>query len=109
MRRSLLALVAVVGAACSPRQTNLGDNVDAGPPTTLTVTGRVCTEVVDPSAFPVKLVLLVDQSGASCITDPPGSQESAGLCESVSVVPPSGSMSSVRPMSMVTPSPSAME
>lgn len=88
MRRSLLALVAVVGAACSPRQTNLGDNVDAGPPTTLTVTGRVCTEVVDPSAFPVKLVLLVDQSGASCITDPPGSQESAGLCESVSVVPP---------------------
>ena len=41
----------------------------------------MCTNPPDPSGFPVKVVLLVDQSGSMCISDPPGSQGTAGLCE----------------------------
>lgn len=54
----------------------------------LAVSGRVCTQVPDPSGFPVKVVLVVDQSGSMCISDPPGSQESPGFCEMYSTVPP---------------------
>jgi hypothetical protein len=36
----------------------------------------------------VKVVLVVDQSGSMCISDPPGSQESTGFCEMYSTVPP---------------------
>jgi hypothetical protein len=55
---------------------------------TLTVTGRVCTAKPDPSGFPVKVVMVVDQSGSMCISDPPGSQGSAGFCEMYGSVPP---------------------
>ena len=48
----------------------------------LSVRGRVCTDPPDPNGFPVKVVMLVDQSGSMCISDPPGSQGTAGLCES---------------------------
>jgi von Willebrand factor type A domain/Bacterial TSP3 repeat len=61
-------------------QTNLDD--------TLTISGRVCTARPDPSGFPVKVVLVVDQSGSMCISDPPGSQESVGFCEMYGTVPP---------------------
>lgn len=54
----------------------------------LSVAGRVCTAVPDPSGFPVKVVLIVDQSGSMCISDPPGSQGSPGFCEMYSTVPP---------------------
>ncbi|HET7742455.1 MAG TPA: vWA domain-containing protein, partial [Mycobacterium sp.] len=47
----------------------------------LSIRGRVCTDPPDPSGFPVKVVMLVDQSGSMCISDPPGSQGTAGLCE----------------------------
>ncbi|MFT3712618.1 MAG: VWA domain-containing protein [Archangium sp.] len=79
--RTALLVSASVLAACSPRMTPIGTNVDAGPPNTLTVTGQVCTAVPDPAGFPVKVVLLVDQSGSTCVTDPPGSQQSPGFCE----------------------------
>lgn len=54
----------------------------------LTITGRVCTSPPDPSGFPVKVVLIVDQSGSMCVSDPPGSQESSGFCEMYAHVPP---------------------
>lgn len=54
----------------------------------LAISGRVCTAAPDPSGFPVKVVLVVDQSGSMCISDPPGSQGSAGFCEMYSTVPP---------------------
>ena len=47
----------------------------------LSIRGRVCTDPPDPNGFPVKVVILVDQSGSMCISDPPGSQGTAGLCE----------------------------
>jgi hypothetical protein len=47
----------------------------------LSLRGRVCTDPPDPNGFPVKVVMLVDQSGSMCISDPPGSQGTAGLCE----------------------------
>jgi hypothetical protein len=47
----------------------------------LTLSGRVCTQVSDPNQFPVKVLFIVDQSGSMCISDPPGSQGSNGLCE----------------------------
>ena len=47
----------------------------------LSIKGRVCTDPPDPNGFPVKVVLLVDESGSMCISDPPGSQGTAGLCE----------------------------
>ncbi|SEU38042.1 cell-cell cohesion protein MtsD [Stigmatella erecta] len=49
----------------------------------LTLTGRVCTAPANPSGFPVKVVLVIDQSGSMCVSDPPGSQEQTGFCEQV--------------------------
>lgn len=82
--RALCSLTFLALMGCSLRQTDIGENVDAGPPSTLTATGRVCTRPPDPTTgFPVKVVFLVDQSGASCVTDPPGAQASLGLCDQV--------------------------
>ncbi len=47
----------------------------------LTLTGTICTQPPNPNGFPVKVLFLVDQSGSMCISDPPGSQGVAGLCE----------------------------
>ncbi len=54
----------------------------------LAISGKVCTSVPDPTGFPVKVVLIVDQSGSMCVSDPPGSQESVGFCEMYGTVPP---------------------
>ena len=82
----LLAMTTVV--ACSDayleRKAKDALNVDDR----LTITGRVCTAPPDPSGFPVKVVLVVDQSGSMCVSDPPGSQESSGFCEMYATVPP---------------------
>jgi hypothetical protein len=83
-----LAVLAALTGACSdvliePRlkdETNVDDR--------LVLTGEVCTSPPDPSGFPVKVVLIVDQSGSMCISDPPGSQESSGFCQMYSTVPP---------------------
>ncbi len=73
--------VAVVLSSC----TNAALEKPGGPATTLdnqlTLTGRVCTQPPNPNGFPVKVLFLVDQSGSMCISDPPGSQGAAGLCE----------------------------
>lgn len=88
MRRTLLLAVPFLCAACSdafiePKQRD-ATNVDDR----LTLTGEVCTSRPDPTGFPVKVVLIVDQSGSMCISDPPGSQESNGFCEANAAVPP---------------------
>ncbi len=85
---TLAVAVVLVLSSCSdafiePRtkeQTNVDDR--------LALTGRVCTAPPDPTGFPVKVVLIVDQSGSMCVSDPPGSQESSGFCEMYAVVPP---------------------
>jgi len=56
----------------------------------LTLTGRVCTAPANPAGFPVKVVLVIDESGSMCVSDPPGSQEGTGFCEQVAVVVPPG-------------------
>ena len=86
-KRTLLGAM-LLAMSCSdvfiePRtkqQTNVDDR--------LALTGRVCTAPPDPTGFPVKVVLIVDQSGSMCVSDPPGSQESSGFCEMYATVPP---------------------
>ncbi len=81
-------LSALVLSACSDAflQAQTADEVHVDD--RLAVTGRVCTARPDPSGFPVKVVLIVDQSGSMCVSDPPGSQQSSGFCEMYAVVPP---------------------
>jgi hypothetical protein len=57
----------------------------------LSLKGRVCTDTPDADGFPVKVVIVIDQSGSMCVSDPPGSQEGTGFCERAEVqaiVPP---------------------
>lgn len=89
-RLSALILVVLGFAGCTdafiepkPVEKNNVDN-------RLTLTGTVCTERPRPDGFPVKVVLVVDQSGSMCVSDPPGSQEVGGFCQQIAslVVPP---------------------
>lgn len=64
-------------------QSNLDDR--------LTLKGRVCTSPPDPNGFPVKVVVIIDESGSMCVSDPPGAQESSGFCQRAeiqAIVPP---------------------
>jgi hypothetical protein len=57
----------------------------------LTLQGRVCTRPPNPAGFPVKVVVVIDESGSMCISDPPGSQLDSGFCqrkEVVDIIPP---------------------
>ncbi len=47
----------------------------------LTLQGRVCTRPPNPSGFPVKVVVVIDESGSMCVSDPPGSQADSGFCQ----------------------------
>ncbi len=47
----------------------------------LTLRGQVCTAQPDPRGFPVKVVVVIDQSGSMCVSDPPGSQQAGGFCQ----------------------------
>src|SRR5438067_278801 len=91
MRRALALLAALLAIACTDTQvqklaaneTNIDDK--------LTLKGRVCTSPPDPTGFPVKVVVILDQSGSMCVSDPPGSQNGSGFCEQSAVqaiVPP---------------------
>lgn len=79
-------LLAAVGVGCTDtlveplvqQQSQLDDR--------LTLKGRVCTDAPNPDGFPVKVVLVVDESGSMCVSDPPGSQEATGFCEQADVV-----------------------
>jgi hypothetical protein len=81
VRFSLWVGLALASAACSdnflePKQ-EMPSNIDDR----LALKGTVCTSMPDPNGFPVKVVLIVDQSGSMCISDPPGSQGAPGFCE----------------------------
>lgn len=86
--RASFLLAAVVLSACSDALIEKRQVQDINVDDRLAVSGRVCTAPPDPTGFPVKVVLIVDQSGSMCISDPPGSQESTGFCEMYSTVPP---------------------
>ncbi|ATB45743.1 cell-cell cohesion protein MtsD [Corallococcus macrosporus] len=47
----------------------------------LTLQGRVCTRPPNPSGFPVKVVVVIDESGSMCVSDPPGAQLDSGFCQ----------------------------
>jgi hypothetical protein len=86
LRASLVP--ALLSIACSDPllQKRTADDINVD--NRLAVSGRVCTSPPDPSGFPVKVVLIVDQSGSMCISDPPGSQESSGFCQMYATIPP---------------------
>ncbi|MFY1824774.1 cell-cell cohesion protein MtsD [Myxococcus fulvus] len=53
--------------------------------------GRVCTRPPNPSGFPVKVVVVIDESGSMCVSDPPGAQTDSGFCQRAEVqaiIPP---------------------
>ncbi|MCP3105042.1 VWA domain-containing protein [Myxococcus sp. K15C18031901] len=57
----------------------------------LTLQGRVCTRPPSPSGFPVKVVVVIDESGSMCVSDPPGAQMDSGFCQRAEVqaiIPP---------------------
>lgn len=87
LRASLLA-ASLVLCSCSDAFIERPSVDDTNVDDQLAVAGRVCTSPQVPGGFPVKVVLIVDQSGSMCISDPPGSQESTGFCEMYATVPP---------------------
>lgn len=86
LRFSLVATLVLMG--CTDAFLEKRKLADINVDDRLTVSGRVCTAPPDPTGFPVKVVLIVDQSGSMCISDPPGSQGSTGFCEMYGAVPP---------------------
>lgn len=88
---SALAAVLCFWAGCTdayiePKAEAIG-NVDDR----LSLTGRVCTQRPNVTGFPVKVVIVIDESGSMCISDPPGSQEGSGFCQRAEVqaiIPP---------------------
>lgn len=81
-------VIALAVAGCSDALIEKRQVQDINVDDTIAVEGRVCTSPPDPSGFPVKVVLIVDQSGSMCISDPPGSQLQSGFCQMYSTVPP---------------------
>jgi len=85
-----LLAAALAGACTDTLVQPLGDSL-SNANDRLTIKGRVCTSVPDPNGFPVKVVLIVDQSGSMCVSDPPGSQQGSAFCERTdiqAIVPP---------------------
>src|SRR3954469_11440975 len=90
MRRAL-ALLALLCLACTDTQVQRLAANESNIDNKLTLKGRVCTAPPDPTGFPVKVVVVLDQSGSMCVSDPPGSQNGSGFCEQSAVqaiVPP---------------------
>jgi hypothetical protein len=87
MRHLLLAAVSVV-AACNP--VSQGDVFATIPAEVVTTTdaGTPCTPAQDRANWPVRMVFVVQNSGAMCIVDPPGSQGSGSFCEMYSAQNP---------------------
>ncbi|MFT3843187.1 MAG: VWA domain-containing protein [Myxococcaceae bacterium] len=83
MHKRLFAVAALLCAsyACTDAAIEHQPAADINVDDKLTLQGQVCTSPPDPSGFPVKVVLIVDQSGSMCVSDPPGSQGVMGFCE----------------------------
>lgn len=89
MRRLVLGSVLVLATAClqaveaqdagsgSTGDAGVAVVVDAGAPDA----GPTCAPASERGEWKTKFVVIVEQSGAMCLVDPPGSQEGAGLCE----------------------------
>lgn len=75
MLATLAAVLACTDAGVEPRAREVQALDDR-----LTLRGRVCTAPPNPAGFPVKVVVVVDQSGSMCVSDPPGSQ-GGGFCD----------------------------
>lgn len=67
-------------SACSDSYLQPKENEPTNIDNRLTLKGQVCTSPPTPGGFPVKVVLVVDQSGSMCVSDPPGSQQSGSFC-----------------------------
>lgn len=87
LRSNLLAALLVL-TSCTDALVQRPPKDDINVDNKLQVSGHVCTSEPDPDGFPVKVVLIVDQSGSMCISDPPGSQGQMGFCEMYGTVPP---------------------
>lgn len=87
MRALFVGSLVLLGGCNCVRETNVGE-VDGGSlPTTLTLSGRVCSRRVDPASFVTKVALVIDQRGGICVLDPPGSQATSGFCETHAPAP----------------------
>ncbi len=81
-------LVAFMLSGCTDALMQRPPTDDINVDNKLGVSGRVCTSEPDLEGFPVKVVMIVDQSGSMCISDPPGSQGQMGFCEMYGTAPP---------------------
>lgn len=83
IRTSLLAAGLLASGLWSCSDAMLESRVDAlsNLDDRLTLQGRVCTRPPSPSGFPVKVVVVIDESGSMCVSDPPGSQLDNGFCQ----------------------------
>lgn len=77
MRRSFAFLLM---CACSDSFLQPKESEPTNIDNRLTLKGEVCTSPPTPGGFPVKVVLVVDQSGSMCVSDPPGSQQMGSFC-----------------------------
>lgn len=83
---TLIACLGLIG--CSDALVQRPPKDDINVDNRLAISGRVCTADPDLDGFPVKVVLIVDQSGSMCISDPPGSQGDMGFCQMYGTAPP---------------------
>lgn len=81
MNRLLAALVAASVSACTLGAE--GDVFTSRSPVTTTDAGTPCTPELDRANWPVRVVFVVQNSGAMCVIDPPGSQAQPGFCEMI--------------------------
>ncbi|WIG95309.1 VWA domain-containing protein [Myxococcus sp. SDU36] len=83
VRTSLLAAGLLASGLWSCSDAMLESRVDAlsNLDDRLTLQGRVCTRPPSPSGFPVKVVVVIDESGSMCVSDPPGAQLDSGFCQ----------------------------
>lgn len=90
MNRLLAALVAVCLSSCTLGTAGDVFTTRGTFPVTTTDAGTPCTPEQDRTNWPVRVVFVVQNSGAMCVVDPPGSQGQAGFCETVasSITPP---------------------
>ncbi len=77
----VLVLMSLLSSACSDNFLQPKENEPTNIDNRLTLKGEVCTSPPNPAQFPVKVVLIIDQSGSMCVSDPPGSQGVMGFCE----------------------------
>ncbi len=74
-------LVAGVLAGCG--SLSGGDVFATRPPVSTTDAGTPCTPKSQRDDWPVKVVFVLQNSGAMCVVDPPGSTGTSGFCEQI--------------------------